>query len=263
MFKLSESDLDKIVKGLGYLMDNNSPLYLKKGFHQNFLRNETAEVDEFGSPVMNFSGVEFTLESEITEDIFITNGLSLINKIRYLKNPTLSLIEGDDGSIDLEIKDGDYFTFNVGLSDSSTIFMEYGGNEEFINVHKKYLKDGLVKTLEKSNVNVLELFISYDDIDKIKKFNNPNNDNVHFIVSNNKVIVSNNCKSTGHGYKFILQENIIEDDILSWNIPTNRLNKIHKSDYKMFVYHKDSDVKSVTLKSVDNGLIYILPLIAD
>jgi hypothetical protein len=260
MFRLSENDLDKITKGIGYLMDNNSPLYLKKGKLQNFLRMEMAETDENGYPVINFSGVEFNLDADVSDEIFLTNGANFIGKLKALNEPSITIIECDDGSVELEVSDNDNFTFNVGLSDPETIFKEYGGNEDFITAHKEHLKYGLTYTLEQKGYDVTELFISNADLDKIKKFNSSNSDSVNFYMDNGQAIVSNSDKNNNDRYKFIFQENVKSDNV-AWNIPTNRLTKIHKSDYKMNVYHKNGDVKSVTMKSLDNNLTYILPLV--
>lgn len=259
MFKFTDNDLDKMVKGLGYLMDNSSPLFLKKGHKQNFLRLEMAETDDGGNPVVNFSGVEFTLDHEVTEDIFLLNGLSFLSKLRSLNEPSINVIECDDGSVELEVTDNDNFTFNVGLSDPETIFMEYGGNQDFINSHKQHLKHGITTLLEQNNFEVVELFLSLNDIDKIKKFNV--GEEVNFVISNNKATVSNTDKNSNDRYKFVFQENLPIDNELFWNIQTNRLNKLHKSDYKMSIYYKNDDVQSVTMKSTDNGLTYILPLV--
>ena len=170
MFKLTENDLDKITKGLAYLMDNNSPLYLKKGKEQNFLRMEMAETDDQGYPIISFSGVEFNLDTDVSDNIFLTNGLNFIGKLKALNEPTIIIIECDDGSVELEVSDNDNFTFNVGLSDPESIFMEYGGDEDFITSHKNHLKNGLTSTLEQKGYDVTELFISNADLDKIKKF---------------------------------------------------------------------------------------------
>ena len=103
-------------------------------------------------------------------------------------------------------------------------------------------------------------YLSNADLDKIKKFNSSNSDSVNFYMYKGKAVVGNTNKNNNDRYKFIFQENVISEDV-AWNIPTNRLTKIHKSDYRMNVYHKNGDVKSVTMKSTDNNLTYILPLV--
>lgn len=258
MFKLSQNDINKLTKGLNYLMDNDSPLFLIKGNRQTLLRLEMSETDEDGDLQVVFSGAEFTLDNEIPEDILIHDGVSFLSNLKLCKDPFLSIVEcEDDGSVELEVTDN-RFTFTTKLKDNNYIFKEYGKDIQLIEKHKKILNTGLITRLSESGFDKIDINLFQEDYEIIKKMKSI--ETLKVSLNEDKLSILGVEKVVKNTMKLTINTQNENNAEFSFTIPINRLTKIGKCDYIMSVYYKEDNVGACLLTSLDNSISFIIPL---
>lgn len=250
MFKLSEKDIDNIVKATHFNMDISNTLYLKKGINQNFLRLECQENDN-----LIYSGVEFVLDNAVPNDILLSDAKNFINVLKMLDDPDIEYQDTKDGGTNIIITENDNFSCNIGLADTSIIYRQFGSNQTLINQHDKYITDGIVSQMDSLNYEKLEFIFSKENFTKIKKAHSKN-DFLLFSISDGVVKMSNRDRTTNNGYTLKLSD-IPEQVTMEFILSYEKLSKMSADNFTVTVYYLENDVKLVSFYDEVSNIRFI------
>jgi hypothetical protein len=231
-------------------MDISNTLHLKQGFNQNFLRLECQENDN-----LIYSGVEFVLDNAVPNDILLSDAKHFISVLKMLEDPTIKYQDTKDGGTDIVITERDTFSCNIGLSDTSIIYRQFGSNKKLIEQHDTYISNGIISQISSSKYESLQFIFTKEHFTKIKKAHTKN-DFLLFIISDESVKVSNRDRTTNNGYTLKLSD-ISEQVNLEFILSFEKLSKMSLDSYNVTVYYFDGDVKLVSFYDEGNNIRFV------